>query len=225
MKTTKKRDYILKNIKINKIHGLRHALNIIKSCSSNNFNKGLEKIDININLYNNKMNKKIPIKLPYTLIIKSKIIAIINNKDEINKLRSIGITSISSNELINNLKKYINKFKFLICDTNNFKDIIKIRKTLCSKNLWPNLQDGTLSSNIINSVEKIQNYSIMKINSNGCVSCTIGDITFDYIKLYRNIHYIIKYINNIDPQSNNNLYYKKIVLSSTTGPGIKINLK
>ena len=100
----------------------------------------------------------------------------------------------------------------------------KIGRVLGPKGLMPNPKTGTVTMNTQKAVEDIKSGMISyKTDSYGNVHTIIGKVSFDDAKLIENLEYVVSTINKAKPSVVKGKYIQNISVSSTMGPGIRID--
>ena len=101
----------------------------------------------------------------------------------------------------------------------------KIGKFLGPKGLMPNPKTGTVTPNVVAAVEGIKKGMMeYRADSYGIIHSIVGKISFDDAKLVENIDYFVNTIIKAKPTTVKGAYINSIVISSTMGPGIKLNV-
>ena len=101
----------------------------------------------------------------------------------------------------------------------------QLGRILGPKNLMPNPKEGTVTKNIAQAVEKAKKGQIRyKIDKAGIIHTTVGRLDFEEQKLEENIKTLIDDLNKAKPSSTKVKYMKNLTLSSTMGPGIRVDL-
>ena len=100
----------------------------------------------------------------------------------------------------------------------------KIGKILGPKGLMPNPKTGTVTPNVTKAVEDINKGMIeYRADSYGIVHTIVGKISFDSAKLVENINYFMSTILKAKPTTVKGNYINSVAISSTMGPGIKLD--
>jgi large subunit ribosomal protein L1 len=87
----------------------------------------------------------------------------------------------------------------------------------------PNVKMGTLTSDIEKAVLNVKNGQITyKSEKNGLIHCSVGKINFEDIKIKENLEKLLSDIKKLKPTTSKGIFIKKIILSTTMGPGISI---
>ena len=88
----------------------------------------------------------------------------------------------------------------------------------------PNPKSGTVTNNIKDAVSEVKKGKIeFRVDKNGIIHTVIGKSSFDNLKLVENCETIMNAIMKAKPNSLKGTYLKKITLSSSMGPGIKLD--
>ena len=98
-------------------------------------------------------------------------------------------------------------------------------KILGPKGLMPNPKSGTVTMDVGKAVKKIKAGQVeLRVDKNGIIHTICGKTSFDQNQLIENVRVIYDTVIKAKPASVKGTYFKKMTLSSTMGPGIKIDL-
>ena len=128
-------------------------------------------------------------------------------------------------------KEYLDKLKAgwdeidkIIATPDMMQELGKLGKILGPKGLMPNPKSGTVTMDISNAVKELKAGKIeLRVEKNGIVHIQCGKSSFNESDLVENIRMVYNTILKAKPASVKGTYLKKISISSTMGPGIKIN--
>ena len=88
----------------------------------------------------------------------------------------------------------------------------------------PNPKTGTVTKDVVKAINEVKAGKVeFRVDKFGVIHLSIGKLSFDEDKLFENISTCIKAIVKAKPASAKGTYLKKFTISSTMGPGIKIN--
>ena len=129
------------------------------------------------------------------------------------------------------LEEYIKKiqdgwfeFDVLIVSPDVMKFVGKLGRVLGPKGLMPNPKSGTVTNDIGNAVKDSKAGKIsFRVDKYGIIHSAIGKASFDKEKLVDNVKTMVKTVMKLKPIGLKGQYIRKITLSSTQGPGIKID--
>ena len=96
-------------------------------------------------------------------------------------------------------------------------------KILGPKGLMPNPKSGTVTTDIAKAINDVRAGKVeYRLDKNNIVHCPIGKASFGAEKLLQNYQALIDALTNAKPASSKGTYFKSITISSTLGPGIKV---
>lgn len=129
------------------------------------------------------------------------------------------------------LEEYIKKIEegwsdvdAIVATPDVMKDVGKLGRYLGRKGLMPNPKAGTVTFEIVDAVKQLKAGRIeFRVDRHGNVHATVGKKSFSPEKLSENIKVLIDQILRLRPASAKGQYIKNISLSSTMGPGIKLD--
>ena len=213
----------INTIEKNKTHLFNKAINLIKQNKKLKFK---ENIDTAICLNMNPIKKKMTLKgysiLPHNINRKYKI-AVFISKDE--ELKNINTDTVIKEDNINLINKRKLNFDLIITTPKSILKMGKLNKILNSKGLAPDIKYGTITSDITKTITKLnKNYIKFKSDKHNIIHCVIGKIDLETKKLKENLEKLINDIKKQKPKSCTNIAIKSISISSTMGPGLKINI-
>ena len=128
-------------------------------------------------------------------------------------------------------KEYLEKIKGgwsdvdkIIATPDMMAELGKLGKVLGPKGLMPNPKSGTVTMDVTNAVRELKSGKIeLRVEKNGIVHTQCGKSSFQENALVENIQTIYDTVMKAKPASVKGIYLKKISVSSTMGPGIKID--
>ena len=128
------------------------------------------------------------------------------------------------------LEEYIEKiqggwldFDVVIATPDVMRHIGKLGRVLGPHGLMPNPKTGTVTQDITQAVEDSKSGKIsFRVDKYGIIHVGVGKISFEEDKIVENVKTMIATLVKLRPQSAKGLYLRKITLTSTQGPGIKI---
>ena len=129
------------------------------------------------------------------------------------------------------LEEYIKKFQegwadcdVVIATPDVMSELCKLGKILGPKGLMPNPKSGTVTNDIAKAVHEVKAGRIeFRVDKAGIVHACLGKASFEKQKLEENIMTFINQIIKLKPNTAKGQYIKSITLTSTMGPGLKID--
>lgn len=226
MNKSKRQKVIMDKIEELKVYSLSDAISLIQSFPKLKFN---ESIDISVNLgvdpKKSDQNVRGSSSLPHGIGKVSKV-AVFAEGPEATDASKAGADIVGFEDLIEDVKK--NKdidADVVIATPECMKKLGSLGRILGPKNLMPNPKEGTVTKNVAEAVENAKKGQIRyKTDKGGIIHTTVGKVDFDSTKLQENIFHLIEDLNKAKPSTAKGKYMKNITISSTMGPGIKVDL-
>jgi len=218
-----------KNINSNfdkfKEYTVSESIDILKKLHSVKFD---ESIDINVNL--NVDPKKSDQNIRSTIILpngngKEKKILVIASDEKIKEIEGMKVDFFGSEDMIEKISSGWCDFDVVIATPDMMKNLGKVAKILGPKGLMPNPKSGTVTIDIKKAINEIRSGKTeFRVDSYGIIHLSVGRISFDKQKLMDNINKFLDFLIKIKPSTVKGSFIKSLSLTSTMGPGIKINL-
>ena len=214
----------IEKIDSNKNYNVDEAIEIISSCSKAKFD---ETIDLAINLgVDPKHADQVvrgTVSLPHGTGKKMKVLVIAKG-DKVDEALQAGADYAGDKEFLDKIKSGWTDIDIIIAAPDMMAEVGKLGKVLGPRKLMPNPKSGTVTNNIKDAVSEVKKGKIeFRVDKNGIIHTVIGKSSFDNLKLVENCETIMNAIMKAKPNSLKGTYLKKITLSSSMGPGIKLD--
>ena len=135
-----------------------------------------------------------------------------------------GADVVGSEELIEKIKGGWLEFDKAVATPDLMGQVGKIGKILGPRGLMPNAKTGTVTFDVAKAIREIKAGKIeFRVEKNGIVHAPMGRVSFGLDKLIPNILSFFETILRLKPSSAKGTYFKSITISTTMGPGIKID--
>ena len=153
-------------------------------------------------------------------------IAVLCDENKLSEAKKSGADIVGSEDLLKKISDKDINFDKLICTPSMMAKIGKLGKILGPKGLMPNPKMGTVSDDLVKSVDKVKNKSIeIKNDKDGNLAFSIGRKSFSENKLLENLKSVFQNLKKDKSNIFNGENIKKIYLSSSMGPSFKLNFK
>lgn len=226
MTITKRQKLIVEKIDTMKAYELIEALELVQGLPKVKFN---ESVDISINLgvdpKKSDQNVRGSSSLPHG-IGKTLKVAVFAEGEDAAEAKKAGAEIVGFEDLIADVKK--NKdldADVVIATPDCMAKLGALGRILGPKNLMPNPKEGTVTKNVVDAVNNAKKGQVRyKTDKAGIIHTTIGKIDFEAQKLAENINFLIDDLIKAKPSTAKGKYMTNISISSTMGPGIKVDL-
>lgn len=225
MKKGKKYTEVSKLVEKNKVYSKEEAIKLVKSTAVTKFDSSVE-IAIRLNLDTKKADQQLrgAFVLPNGTG-KTKKVLVIAKGDQAKAAQAAGADYVGDMDYLEKIEKE-NWFDFdtMIATPDMMPALGKLGKILGPKGLMPNPKTGTVTTDVKKAVEEVKKGRVeYRTDSYGNVHALIGKVSFDEKKLLENLEAFVSLIIKNKPAVVKGTYVKGITVSSTMGPGIKIN--
>ena len=226
MKKSKRYASLVQNVEKNKMYDYKEAIKLVKETSNLKFDSTIE-VAMNLNLDTKKADQQLrgAVVLPNGTG-KTKKILVLAKGEQARMANEAGADYVGDTDMIEKMEKE-NWFPFdVIVATPEMMPLLgKIGKILGPKGLMPNPKTGTVTMEVDKAVNEIKKGKVnYRTDSFGNVHGIIGKSSFDNKMLEENLSAFVNTILKVKPTTVKGAYVKNISISSTMGPGIKIDL-
>ena len=214
-----------KNVDKSKVYPIKDAVKLAKETSVTKFDS---KIDVALKL--NIDTKKADQMLRGSLVLqngsgKSKKILVLAKGEQANIAKELGADYVGDKDLIDKIKAE-NWFDFdiVVATPEMMPEVGKIGNILGPRGLMPNPKTGTVTAKVENVINDIKKGMVeYRADSYGNIHTVIGKASFDEKALEENLRYVVSTISKTKPTSVKGTFIQGISISSTMGPGIKVD--
>ena len=223
MKLTKNRKNIDSKVNRDESYSVHEAVKLLKSTKFTSFD---ESVDLAINLgvdpRHADQNIRVTASLPHGTGKDLKALVVTQGpKDQ--EAKDAGADYVGK-EFLEKLKSGWDDIDKIVATPDMMPELGKLGKVFGPKGLMPNPKSGTVTTDIAGSVKDIKSGKIeLRVEKNGIVHAQCGKSSFDEKALEENVKTVYSTIMKAKPASVKGTYLKKMTISSTMGPGIKID--
>ena len=145
--------------------------------------------------------------------------------DKVNEAEAAGADFVGGDELIPKIQNegWLD-FDVVVASPDMMGVVGRLGKVLGPKGLMPNPKAGTVTMDVTKAINDIKAGKIeYRLDKSNIVHCPIGKVSFSEEQLTENLKAIMDAIVKAKPASLKGTYLKSITISSTMGPGVKVN--
>jgi len=207
-----------------KLYELGEAVSLVKQTAKAKFDETIEiHIRLSIDPKKSDQNVRGTVTLPNG-IGKSRKVAVIAKGEKQKEAENAGADIIGAEDLIEKIQKGFMDFDILVCTPDVMKDASKLGKILGPKGMMPNPKSGTVTFDIERTIKELKLGRVeYKNDSYGIIHCPVGKASFEAGKLLENTKTLLDAVIRSKPSSSKGHYLRSISVSSTMGPGIKLD--
>jgi len=135
-----------------------------------------------------------------------------------------GADFVGNDEMMEKIKGGWFGFDKAVATPDMMSSVGKIGRLLGPRGLMPNTKTGTVTFDVAKAVSELKAGKIdFRVEKTGIVHTTFGKVSFGVEKLIQNVEAFLKTVMRLKPASSKGTYIKGIVISTTMGPGIKVD--
>jgi large subunit ribosomal protein L1 len=224
MKLTKKQKDIKKNVELNKDYKIAEAVALVKKFAKAKFD---ESVDLAVNLgVDPKHADQVvrgTVSLPHGTGKTVKVLVIAKPEKQQEAIDA-GADHVGFEDYLKKIQEGWTDIDVIIAAPDTMSELGKLGKVLGPRGLMPNPKSGTVTPNLGQAVKEIKAGKIdFRVDKNGTVHSAIGKASFSEQQLVENMSAFITTIIKLKPAAAKGTYIKSLTVSSTMGPGIRID--
>lgn len=224
MKLTKKQKDIKKNAELNKDYKIAEAITLVKKFAKAKFD---ESVDIAVNLgVDPKHADQVvrgTVSLPHGTGKTVKVLVIAKPEKQQEAIDA-GADHVGFEDYLKKIQEGWTDIDVIIAAPDTMSELGKLGKVLGPRGLMPNPKSGTVTPNIGQAVKEVKAGKIdFRVDKNGTVHSAIGKASFTEQQLIDNVSVFVNMIIKLKPAAAKGTYIKGLTVSSTMGPGVKID--
>ena len=225
MSLSKNRKSVLEKYDRDKDYSLDDAIGLIKDMK---FSKFDESVDIALNMgvdpRHADQNIRITTSLPSGTGSEVIILVLARGPKE-KEAKEAGADFVGNDDFIEKLKNGWSDIDKIIATPDMMPVLGKLGKVLGPKGLMPNPKSGTVTMDVAKAISELKAGRVeLRVEKNGIIHSSFGKISFEKKDLVENVKMIFGSLMKARPASAKGQFIKKVTLSSSMGPGVKVDL-
>lgn len=221
------KSYIANRVKVDseKKYPLAEAVELLKSLASKKFD---ESVDVAVRLGVDPRHADQMVRgavvLPHGTGKSARVIVFAKGEKEL-EARDAGADFVGGDDLAKKINEGWLDFDKAVATPDMMGVVGKLGRVLGPRGLMPNPKVGTVTFDLARAVKDIKAGKVdFRVEKAGIVHAPVGRISFTAEKLNENITTLIETLNRLKPASSKGNYMRGFTLSTTMGPGIRIDL-
>ena len=223
-KLSKKQKVMAEKIEPDKSYAIEEAVSLITEFASTKFS---ESFDVSINLGIDPRKSDQVVRGSTTLPSgtgKTVKVAVFAQGENAEKAEAAGADVVGFDDLAETIQAGNLDFDVVIATPDAMRVVGKLGTILGPRGLMPNPKVGTVTPDVETAVKNAKAGQVrFRTDKNGIVHGGIGKIGFDGAAVKSNLEALLVDLKKAKPASAKGIYIKKVVLSSTMGPGLQID--
>lgn len=215
----------LKLIERAKLYDVKEALELIGKVSKANFDETVElAVRLGVDPRHADQQVRGTVVLPHGTG-KTKKVLVLAKGDKIKEAEAAGADYAGGEEFVEKIQKE-NWFDFdVVIATPDMMGVVgKIGRVLGPKGLMPNPKSGTVTFDVAKAVEETKAGKVeYRVDKAAIINVPIGKVSFGAEKLADNLNVLMAAIIKAKPAAAKGRYLKSVTVTTTMGPGIKLN--
>lgn len=224
-KTTKRFKEINKLYEKAKTYAIGEAVDVLKKCPSPKFNESIE-IALSIGVDPKKSDQQVRSTVLLPNGSGKKIVVVVLAKGDKAKEALVAEADFAGDqELIDKIKGGWTDFDAIVATPDMMREVGKLGKILGPRGLMPTPKAGTVTTDVSRAVKDIKKGKIeFKVDKNGVINNFVAKVSFSKEQIVENIEALLQAVNRVKPTTSKGQYLRSLYISSTMGPGLKIDL-
>ncbi|MEM7739292.1 MAG: 50S ribosomal protein L1 [Pseudomonadota bacterium] len=151
-------------------------------------------------------------------------VAVFARDAKADEAKEAGADIVGAEDLVEKVQNGEMDFDRVIATPDMMPLVGRLGKQLGPRGLMPNPKVGTVTPNVKKAIDDAKGGAVQfRVEKNGIVHCGVGKASFDAPKIAENVRAMIDAVQKAKPSGAKGTYIKKIAVSSTMGPGVKID--
>jgi large subunit ribosomal protein L1 len=209
----------------NKLYSLNEAISLVKGRSKTKFDETVE-VAINLGVdprHADQMVRGVCV-LPNGTG-KSVKVAVFARGDKAEEAKAAGADIVGAEELVQEVQGGKIDFDTVIATPDMMPLVGRLGKVLGPRGMMPNPKVGTVTPDVTKAVNDAKGGAVQfRVEKAGIVHAGVGKVSFSEDKICENIKALLDAVQKAKPTGAKGTYMKRVAVSSTMGPGVKVDL-
>jgi large subunit ribosomal protein L1 len=222
---TKRQKLFADKVQPGKSYTLEQALDIVKTCATAKFKESVDlSINLGIDAKKSDQNVRGSTTLPHGNG-KTVRVAVFAQGAKAQEAKDAGADEVGMDDLAAKMKAGDLNFGVVIASPDTMRVVGSLGQVLGPRGLMPNPKTGTVTPNVAEAVRNAKSgQARYRTDKAGIVHCAIGAADFEKGKLQENLLAVLRDVRRQKPATSKGIFIKKVVLSTTMGPGVPVDL-
>jgi large subunit ribosomal protein L1 len=156
---------------------------------------------------------------------KSKKVLVIAGPDKQKEAEAAGADHVGGEELVDKINGGWQDFDAVVATPDMMRAVGKLGKVLGPRGLMPNPKTGTVTPDVATAVKNAKaGTAKFRTDKAGILHCSVGLAEFAPEKIKENLVAVVRDVRKHKPASSKGIFIKKVTLSTTMGPGVRVDV-
>jgi len=222
---TKRRKTIAPLVEQNKAYAIADALTLVKQTAKAKFDESID-VAVNLGIDAKKSDQVVrgSVVLPAGTGKKVRV-AVFAQGDKAKAAKDAGADIVGLEDLAEQIKAGKIEFDVAIASPDTMRVVGTLGQILGPRGLMPNPRVGTVTQDVATAVKNAKAGQVQyRADKAGIVQCSIGRASFTPEQLKDNLSALVEALNKSKPAAVKGIYLRKLSVSSTMGPGVRIDV-
>lgn len=208
-----------------KSYTLEEAIEILKKSPKTKFDQSVDvALKTGIDIKKSDQQVRGTVSLPNGTG-KSLVVLVFARGEKVKEALDAGANFAGNEDLFEKVKDGWTDFDAVISTPDMMREVGKLGKVLGPRGLMPTPKAGTVTADVAKAVQEVKGGKIeFKSDKHGVVNSLVGKISFEKDKLVENIRVFLSAVLKAKPSTAKGQYLQSLALSTTMGPGLKIDI-
>ncbi|MFD2210201.1 50S ribosomal protein L1 [Virgibacillus halophilus] len=208
-----------------KAYDIKEAVELLKKLATAKFDETVE-VAFRLGVDPKKADQQIrgAMVLPHGTG-KTQRVLVFAKGDKVKEAEAAGADFVGDQDMIEKINQGWFDFDVIVATPDMMAEVGKLGRVLGPKGLMPNPKTGTVTFEVEKAVKEIKAGKVeYRVDKQSNVHVPVGKISFDDAKLVENFEALTETMVKVKPQASKGLYMKNVSITSTMGPGIKVDV-
>jgi large subunit ribosomal protein L1 len=224
-KITKKQKSLAGKVQQGKTYDLDAAIKLVKECATAKFTESVDMaINLGIDAKKSDQNVRGSTVLPHGSG-KSVRVAVFAQGAKAEEAKAAGADAVGMDDLAAKMKEGDLSYQVVIAEPAAMRVVGGLGQVLGPRGLMPNPKTGTVTPDVAGAVKNAKaGMAKFRTDKAGVLHCAVAAASFDADKIKDNLLAVVRDVRKAKPSSSKGVYIKKVTLSTTMGPGVRVDV-
>ncbi len=221
---TKRRREIASKVDASKVYSIDQAIELLKACPPVKFDQTVDiALKLGIDSKKSDQNVRGTVSLP-SGTGKKMVVLVLAKGDKLKEAQANGADFAGNDDLVEKIAGGWTDFDAVVATPDMMREVGKLGKVLGPRGLMPTPKAGTVTTDIGKAIKDIKGGKIeFKTDKFGVINCGVGKVSFTKEQIIDNVKAFMNAVLRAKPATVKGQYVQNFYLSSTMGPGLKID--